>query len=565
MAEMKTARMVSIVVLGLGLAPVSLAAEGIWRVKSPMPTARGVLSAGVVDGKIYAIGGAQGNPGMVIVEEYDPETDTWTRKGDMPMITAGAASSVVNGRIYVIGGVPNWLEQAYSNVQEYDPATDTWTIKTSMPTARGWVSSGAVNGKIYVVGGAPVHHGAPFSTVEEYDTATDTWTKKADMPTARVYASISAVNGKIYAIGGSPGYSQWFQGLTTVEEYDPTTDTWTKKANMPVGRMYFCACVVNGKIYAIGGTSSGPRVDEYDPATNRWTRKADMPTARSDLAASAVNGRIYAIGGWTGGGYTAVVEEYDLTPPPPDYNGNGVVDFADMCILVAYWRTDDSLCDIGPRPFGDGIVDIRDLAVFTEYWLADVGLLAHWRLDEAEGVIAHDDIGNHDGTLVGEPQWQPAEGAVEGALSFSGVDDLIYVPFVLDPSDGTFSVFMWVKTNSADKAIVSQRGTYGVNWLAIDEEGRLVTELQGSGRGAAPLPPAAVITDNEWHRVGLAWDGAYRTLYVDDLEVVKDTSPQSVTGADGGLCFGVDQNLSNDSHFCGLIDDIRIYDRAIEP
>jgi hypothetical protein len=47
----------------------------------------------------------------------------------------------------------------------------------------------------------------------------DRWTKKADMPTARCGLSTSVVNGKIYAIGGSNG-----NALSAVEEYDPVFD-----------------------------------------------------------------------------------------------------------------------------------------------------------------------------------------------------------------------------------------------------------------------------------------------------------------------------------------------------
>jgi hypothetical protein len=73
--------------------------------------------------------------------------------------------------------------------------------------------------------------------------------------------------------------------------------------------------VVNGKIYAIGGWD-GDRtrsiVEEYDPSTDRWTRKADMPTRRAYVSASAVNGKIYVIGGWTRPhGWLSTVEEYD--------------------------------------------------------------------------------------------------------------------------------------------------------------------------------------------------------------------------------------------------------------
>jgi hypothetical protein len=66
--------------------------------------------------------------------------------------------------------------------------------------------------------------GNGLSVVEEYDPATDTWTKKSDMPTARFALTSSAVNGKIYAIGGVEawaGVNLLGKLLSTVEEYTP--------------------------------------------------------------------------------------------------------------------------------------------------------------------------------------------------------------------------------------------------------------------------------------------------------------------------------------------------------
>ncbi len=53
--------------------------------------------------------------------------------------------------------------------------------------------------------------------------------------------------------------------------------------------------------------------------------------------------------------------------PVVDLNGDGIVDFADMCIIFDHWGTDESLCDIGPMPWGDGIVDVHDLIVLAEH------------------------------------------------------------------------------------------------------------------------------------------------------------------------------------------------------
>jgi len=557
-----------VLVLALVLASVSLAAEDIWTTKSPMPTARYVVSSSVVDGKIYAIGGDPGNDyGLSTVEAYDPVTNTWTRKADMPMVIGAAGSSVVNGRIYVIGGGASRYGAPYSSIQEYDATTDSWTAKSDMPTAIISVSSSVCNGKIYAIGGALAYEGTVLSRVEEYDPATDTWTRKADMPTARACLSTSAVNGKIYAIGGTLS-NPWLRGISTVEEYNPATNTWTKKADMPTGRTYFSTSVVNGKIYAIGGlTTSGNHlspVEEYDPATDTWTRKADMPTARSGLSTSAVNGKIYAIGGWVGSG-TAIstVEEYDPNPLVVDFNGDGIVDCVDMCIMLDYWGTDEALYDIGPRPFSDGIVDVQDLIVLAEHLFTYPGAVAYWKLDETEGEIAYDSVGVYDGILNGVPTWQPTSGMIDGALELDGIDDYVSTPFVLNPADGKFSVFVWIKGGAPGQAVLSQIG--GVNWLCADTlEGKLMTELKATGRGAAALLSQTIITDDNWHRIGLVWDGSHRTLYVDDIAVAEDEQT-NLEVSNNGLYIGTGTAMEPGSFWSGLIDDVRIYNRAVKP
>ena len=50
-----------------------------------------------------------------------------------------------------------------------------------------------------------------------------------------------------------------------------------------------------------------------------------------------------------------------------DLNSDGIVDADDMCMIVDHWGTDNSLCDIGPMPWGDGIVDVQDLIVLSEH------------------------------------------------------------------------------------------------------------------------------------------------------------------------------------------------------
>jgi N-acetylneuraminic acid mutarotase len=293
----------------LSLASMSLAAENTWTRKADMPTARLACGISAVDGKIYVIGGFVNSvAGIPTVEAYDPETDTWEAKANMPAPRCVLSAATVNGKIYAIGGARN---SAVTTVEEYDPARDVWTKKASIPTARNWLATAVVNEKIYAIGG---WNGSTKSAVEEYDPETDTWTRKASMPSRRWGLSVGVANGKIYAIGGVIG---WNPLLATVEEYDPVTDTWTRKSDMPKPRAWIAnySPTVDGRIYVMGGWSEHfgaglPTLTVYDPVTDTWTEREDMPEGSGALMSAEENGKIYAIGGWNGRPLSNV-EEYD--------------------------------------------------------------------------------------------------------------------------------------------------------------------------------------------------------------------------------------------------------------
>ena len=252
-----------------------------------------------------------------------------------------------------------------------------------------------------------------------------------------------------------------------------------------------------------------------------------------------------------------------ITPGCPDFNGDEIVDGIDIDILLEHWQTDYLLCDIAPPPYGDGIVDVQDLVEVAEHLFEEIlppELIAYWKLDEAEGDIANNTVSDNNGLLSGSPAWQPEVGKIAGALELDGIDDYISADFVLDPSWGAFSVFAWIKGGAPEQTILSQ--VNGRNWLSIDEEiGALSTELT-VGLILKPLVSQAVITDGDWHRVGVSWDGANLLLYVDDVEVARKTQ-SSIPGSQNGLYIGAGNKLGVDTFFSGLIDDVRIYNQAL--
>jgi hypothetical protein len=255
-----------------------------------------------------------------------------------------------------------------------------------------------------------------------------------------------------------------------------------------------------------------------------------------------------------------------VTANAVDFNMDGKIDKADVLALIDHWHHDEPVYDIAPPPFGDGIVDVQDLIIVAEHLFDEVNdptLLVHWALDEDSGSIAQDSADDKDAYVMGDPLWQPTGGIVDGALGLDGIDDCVTTDFVLNPAYGPFSAFAYVKGGAPGQVVISQ--TDGANWLLADpSEGNLMTELRSPGRGGGPLQSQTVITDGNWHHIGLVWDGSNRTLYVDDVAVAEDMQ-NGLEGSDGGLFLGCDKGMEPGIFWSGLIDDVRIYDRVMIP
>jgi RNA polymerase sigma factor (sigma-70 family) len=96
-----------------------------WKVKSEFPTKRYVPTAGMINRKIYLIGGVDmGLNGFSTVEEYNIDEDQWEVKTDMPSrrgYFGTSQSCVIDNRIYVIGGIINSWPNATAINEVYTP------------------------------------------------------------------------------------------------------------------------------------------------------------------------------------------------------------------------------------------------------------------------------------------------------------------------------------------------------------------------------------------------------------------------------------------------------------
>ena len=282
-------------VFTLLLVVASSSFAGGWEQVSELPTWRIGADAAAVNGKIYLIGGYDQHenlggraPALSTVDVYDTQTNTWHTVANMPTPRVAARTAVFSNEIYTFGGYdrkgPRGAFRYKKNVEMYDTGTDTWVKKRDMPTLRNGFMPAVVDGKIYVIGGS-VHdkkldRDVATGLVEVYDPLTNRWEKRADMPTERGATDAVVVDGKIYVIGGY----NWQWGplvdkfVTSIEEYNPKTDQWHELPDMPMLKFWFASVAIDNEIYTMGGayTPGGNRitrfgdVDVYNPTTNKW-------------------------------------------------------------------------------------------------------------------------------------------------------------------------------------------------------------------------------------------------------------------------------------------------------
>jgi len=259
-----------------------------------------------VNDRIYALGGNIASDGALTRnEEYDPATDKWRLRAPLPSGASHMTAAVLNGKIYAIGGFTGRDHKgSLDRVLEYDPVSDAWRGLAPLSTPRGSVSAAALDGKIHAVSGRVTnatddwHFNGVVGTHEVYDPATNRWTQAAPLPRARDHLVVVAVDGKLHAIGGRFGGNDDMSDLHDV--YDPTTKSWTSAPPLPTARGGVSGAVYKGLILVLGGEDEKRAYVEneaYDVKTGRWSKLAPLPSARHGHGVAAVGQAVYVMAG----------------------------------------------------------------------------------------------------------------------------------------------------------------------------------------------------------------------------------------------------------------------------
>jgi non-specific serine/threonine protein kinase len=177
-----------------------------WRRLPSAPTARAALAAGVIEGRLYAAGGAAGGRALTTLEIYDFARRRWRRGPDMATAREHLAGAVSNGRFYALAGRSAGTN--FDVVEAYDPRARRWRKVPAMRKARGGIGAATVRGGRIVVAGGEESAGT-IREVELYDPGTRRWRSLADMPTPRHGLGVVSRGRRVFTIegGDSPGFA----------------------------------------------------------------------------------------------------------------------------------------------------------------------------------------------------------------------------------------------------------------------------------------------------------------------------------------------------------------------
>jgi len=203
------------------------------------------------------------------------------------------------------------------------------------------------------------------------------------------------------------------------------------------------------------------------------------------------------------------------------------------------------------------------------------GIVGWWKLDDASGTTATDSSGQmNNGSITGTVSW--TTGHLNGALIFNGSDTAVNVgtPSILNLTHvGTISC--WVKYDNTAAAgsgkwpMILGNGdwTNDLNgyMLALNStagsEGQVIFQILNASSGIF-VNSTLQYGDNTWHHICGTWDGTNLTLYVNGTSV--GTTPQTIDAVSGVNPFVMGRNaLAANSFYNGVIDDVRVYNRAL--
>jgi N-acetylneuraminic acid mutarotase len=245
-------------------------------------------------------------------------------------------SSVGRSKAYVFGGTDGEGGSGAAT-RVYDVAANTWRVISNATPTRVFAFNlngvGNVRDKLYFSGGKDYGSGTLTFTnaVWEFDPVTETLSRKADMPLFTADGVTGVIGDRLYVLPGScsgdrypnPGFCAQ-EPIRKLFRYNPATDIWVTRASAPHFHKSGVGGVINDKLFVAGGQDDhlNPtrNLDVYDPATNTWKTLAPLPAALNSVVGAVLQGQLFVIGTNSVGS----IRHYAYNPASNKWNAKAV-------------------------------------------------------------------------------------------------------------------------------------------------------------------------------------------------------------------------------------------------
>jgi len=169
-----------------------------------------------------------------------------------------------------------------------------WQEMKSMAVARTRHAAVVLSGRIYVIGGIGANN-TSLSSVEIYDPASDTWTSGTPLPVALSYHTAEVIGGRIYVISSSGG---------VIYIFNPANNSWSTSPRSNYNDPSQDSCTMLNDYIVIatpaGAFSGGINVPFYQVSNNTWGAGSEFATSdRRWFSAACIGTDLYVVGGYS--------------------------------------------------------------------------------------------------------------------------------------------------------------------------------------------------------------------------------------------------------------------------
>lgn len=188
------------------------------------------------------------------------------------------------------------------------------------------------------------------------------------------------------------------------------------------------------------------------------------------------------------------------------------------------------------------------------------GLIAAYPFHEGAGKVLHDASGNrHDGTLQNAPPW--IGGRAGSCLSFNGSNQSVDTGISNLPLTN-LTISFWGNESSGNGGRIFgyENASSGSNGIALYFPGGPKLIMRNNGT-SYDMGWGSIALGKWFHYVITISSIAGAVLYLNSAVVNSNSNARSYTSS--GVTFHIGSAGAGGNYFKGLIDDVRIYNRAL--